>query len=56
MAKKVAGSLVTGEDVDFVQVLGSASTAATGAIRGGRAARTTTPRTTETESAPATSE
>lgn len=56
MAKKVAGSLATGEDVDVVKVLGSASTAATGAIRGGRAARTTTPRTAEAESAPATSE
>jgi hypothetical protein len=56
MAKKVAGSLATGEDIDIVKVVGSASTAATGAIRGGRAARTTTPRTAEVESAPATSE
>ena len=56
MAKKVAGSLATGEDVDIVKVLGSASTAATGAIRGGRAARTTSPRTAEPESTLATSE
>jgi hypothetical protein len=56
MAKKVAGSLATGEDVDIVKVLGSASTAATGAIRGGRAARATSPRTVDPESAPATSE
>jgi hypothetical protein len=56
MAKKVAGSLATGEDIDIVKVVGSASTAATGAIRGGRAVRTTTPRTAEAESAPATSE
>ena len=56
MAKKVAGSLATGEDVDIVKVLGSASPAATGAIRGGRAARTTSPRTAEPESTLATSE
>jgi hypothetical protein len=42
MAKKVAGSLATGQQVDLVSVLGSASTAATGSIRGGRAGRTTT--------------
>lgn len=46
MAKKVAGSLATGKEIDIVSVLGSASTAATGAIRGGRAgARTTAPQT-----------
>jgi hypothetical protein len=41
IAKKVAGSLATGQDIDIVSVLGSASTAATGSIRGGRAGRTT---------------
>jgi hypothetical protein len=56
MAKKVAGSLATGEDIDIVKVLGSASTAATGAIRGGRAARTTTPRTAGADGTPPTSE
>jgi hypothetical protein len=43
MAKKVAGSLATGNQVDIVSVLGSASTAATGSIRGGRAGRAVTP-------------
>jgi hypothetical protein len=40
MAKKVAGSLATGQQINVVSVLGSASTAATGAVRGGRAVRT----------------
>lgn len=39
MAKKVAGSVSTGQEIDIVSVLGSASTAATGSIRGGRAGR-----------------
>ena len=39
MAKDVAGSLATGQPVDIVSVLGSASTAATGAVRGRAAAR-----------------
>lgn len=39
MGKEVVGSLVTGQPVDLVAVLGSASTAATGAVRGGAAAR-----------------
>lgn len=56
MAKKVTGSLVTGKDIDIVSVLGSASTAATGAIRGGRAGRTATPRTAEADGASADSE
>jgi hypothetical protein len=42
MAKKVAGSLASGKEMDIVSVLGSASTAATGAIRGGRSGRSTT--------------
>jgi YD repeat-containing protein len=42
MAKKVVGTLATGQQVDIVSVLGSASTAATGSIRGGRAGRVTT--------------
>jgi hypothetical protein len=42
MAKKVAGSLATGKPIDIVSVLGSASTAATGSIRGGRAGRAAT--------------
>jgi hypothetical protein len=36
VAKKVVGTLATGQQVDIVSVLGSASTAATGSIRGGR--------------------
>jgi hypothetical protein len=51
MAKKVAGSLATGKEIDVVSVLGSASTAATGAIRGGRAGRTSTSPTTESVAA-----
>jgi hypothetical protein len=43
MAKKVAGSLTTGKEIDIVSVLGSASTAATGSIRGGRAAARAAP-------------
>jgi hypothetical protein len=42
MAKKVAGSLAAGKEIDTLSVLGSASTAATGSIRGGRSGRTTT--------------
>jgi hypothetical protein len=42
MAKKVAGSLASGKEIDIVSALGSASTAATGAIRGGRSGRATT--------------
>jgi hypothetical protein len=53
VAKKMAGSLATGEDIDIGSVLGSASTAATGAIRGGRGgARSTAPRAVEPESGP----
>ena len=43
MAKKVAGSLATGQPIDIVSVLGSARTAATGAVRGRAAARAATP-------------
>jgi hypothetical protein len=51
MAKKAAGSLASGKNIDIVSVLGSASTAATGAIRGGRAgARASSPPTVEAES------
>jgi hypothetical protein len=39
MAKEVAGALATGQPVDLVAVLGSAPTAATGAVRGRAAAR-----------------
>jgi hypothetical protein len=55
VAKKVAGSLATGKEIDIVSVLGSASTAATGSIRGGRAGRTTTSRTAEPDSVPVAS-
>lgn len=51
MAKKVAGTLATGQQVDIVSVLGSASTAATGSIRGGRAGRVTTSPTAESVAA-----
>jgi hypothetical protein len=51
VAKKVAGSLATGKEIDIVSVLGSASTAATGSIRGGRAGRTTTSPTAESDAA-----
>jgi hypothetical protein len=51
MAKKVAGSLATGNQIDIVSVLGSASTAATGSIRGGRAGHTTTSPTAESVAA-----
>jgi hypothetical protein len=54
-AKKVVGSLATGQEIDVVSVLGSASTAATGAIRGGRAGRTTTSQTAEPDSVPVAS-
>ncbi|MDV3124016.1 hypothetical protein M1247_03750 [Mycobacterium sp. 21AC1] len=47
MSKDVAGSLATGQPVDIVSVLGSASTAATGAVRGRAAARSTTPSTAD---------
>jgi hypothetical protein len=54
MAKKVAGWLAVGKEIDIVSVLGSASTAATGAIRGGRAgARSPSPVQPETVSAAA---
>jgi hypothetical protein len=56
MAKKVAGSLVTGQPIDTVSVLGSAPTAATGAIRGRAAARNPAPRTAADEGASAGSE
>jgi hypothetical protein len=49
MAKKVAGSVATGQPIDPVSVLGSAPTAATGAIRGRAAARTQSPRLSETD-------
>ena len=39
MAKEIAGALATGQPVDLVAVLGSAPTAATGAVRGRAAAR-----------------
>jgi hypothetical protein len=51
MAKKAVGSLATGQQVDIVSVLGSASTAATGSIRGGRAGRVTTSPTAESVAA-----
>jgi hypothetical protein len=51
VAKKVTGALVTGNDIDIVSVLGSASTAATGAVRGRAGARTAASRTAEGESA-----
>lgn len=56
MAKKVAGSLVTGKDIDIVSVLGSASTAATGAVRGRAAARRAASGTAEGDSASGDSE
>jgi hypothetical protein len=51
MAKKVVGSLATGQQIDIVSVLGSASTAATGSIRGGRAGRPATSPTPESVAA-----
>ncbi|MCT7659697.1 WXG100-like domain-containing protein [Mycobacterium deserti] len=39
MAKKIVGALATGQPVDLVAVLGSAPTAATGAVRGRATAR-----------------
>jgi hypothetical protein len=53
MAKKVAGALATGQPVDIVSVLGSAPTAATGAVRGRAAARNVAPSTTDAEGVPA---
>ncbi|MGV0744134.1 WXG100-like domain-containing protein [Mycolicibacterium sp. XJ870] len=47
MSKDVAGSLATGQPVDVVSVLGSASTAATGGIRGRAAARSNTASTAD---------
>ncbi|WP_441959678.1 WXG100-like domain-containing protein [Mycolicibacterium houstonense] len=41
MSKKVAGSLATGQPLDIVAILGSAPTAATGAVRGRAAAHST---------------
>jgi hypothetical protein len=56
MAKKVAGSLATGQPIDPVAVLGSAGTAATGAVRGRAAARTANSRTADPDSEPGSSE
>ncbi|MGV0815341.1 hypothetical protein ABQF34_25595 [Mycolicibacterium boenickei] len=47
MSKKVAGSLATGQPLDIVAILGSAPTAATGAVRGRAAARSTTASTAD---------
>jgi hypothetical protein len=55
MAKKVAGSVATGQEIDPVSVLGSVSTAATGAVRGRAAARNATPRTGEADTGSADS-
>ena len=55
MAKKVTGALATGQPIDIVSVLGSAPTAATGAIRGRAAARNTATQTSEAEGVPAAS-
>jgi len=52
MAKKVAGSLATGQPIDPVAVLGSAGTAATGAVRGRAAARAANQRTADPDSEP----
>jgi hypothetical protein len=56
MAKKVAGSVATGQPVDPVSVLGSAPTAATGAIRGRAAARNPSQRAGEADSGSADGE
>jgi hypothetical protein len=56
MAKKVAGSVATGQPVDIVAVLGSAGTAATGAVRGRAAARNANQRTADSDNEPGTSE
>jgi hypothetical protein len=56
MAKKVAGSVATGQPIDPVSVLGSAPTAATGAIRGRAASRNPNPRTAGDDGASADSE
>jgi hypothetical protein len=56
MSKKVAGALATGQPVDMVAVLGSAPTAATGAVRGRAAARNAGQRTTDTDSSSAESD
>jgi hypothetical protein len=55
MAKEVAGSLATGQPIDIVSVLGSAPTAATGAVRGRAAARNSAQPTPDAESVPAAS-
>ncbi|HET6734016.1 hypothetical protein [Mycobacterium sp.] len=55
MAKKVAGALATGQPIDIVSVLGSAPTAATGAVRGRAAARNTATQTSGAEGVPAAS-
>jgi hypothetical protein len=54
MAKKVAGSLATDQPIDPVAVLGSAGTAATGAVRGRAAARNA--RTADPDNEPASGE
>jgi hypothetical protein len=54
MSKKAAGALATGQPIDPVSVLGSAPTAATGAIRG-RATARNTHQTPETEGVAAAS-
>lgn len=54
MAKDVAGSVATGQPIDIVSVLGSASTAATGAVRGRAAARNA--RTSDPDNEPASGE
>jgi hypothetical protein len=51
MAKKVAGALATGQPIDIVSVLGSAPTAATGAVRGRAAARNSAQPDTESVAA-----
>jgi hypothetical protein len=55
MAKEVSGALATGQPVDIVSVLGSAPTAATGAVRGRAAARNNAQPTPEAESVSAAS-
>ena len=55
MAKKVTGALATGQPIDIVSVLGSAPTAATGAVRGRAAARNGAQPTPETDGVAAAS-
>ncbi|MGV0809471.1 WXG100-like domain-containing protein [Mycolicibacterium setense] len=47
MSKKVTGSLVTGQPIDPVSILGSVPTAVTGGVRGRAAARSTTASTAD---------